>query len=90
MSIHQPSDKGQVSEVTGLYKHHYNHERPHQGLSCKNTPPMVAFVPPAKCPLPMLINPDQWLYQIDGKRFARKVRTTGSVEVARYSYYVGT
>lgn len=90
LDIHRPSDKGQVNEVTLLYKHHYNTERPHQGVSCNNTPPMVAFPPPPKCPLPMLINPDKWLYTIDGKRFARKVKANGSVEVARHSYYVGT
>jgi hypothetical protein len=51
---------------------------------------MVAHpVPSALKPLPMLVNPDRWLYAIDHKRFARKVRSDGSVQVANYSYYVG-
>lgn len=62
LAIHRPSEEGQVRELTEQYRAHYNRERPHQGLSCHNTPPMVAYPPPqARAPLPMLINPDQWL-----------------------------
>jgi hypothetical protein len=91
LAIHRPTEEGQVREVTEQYRSHYNRERPHQGFSCHNTPPLVAYPPPqALAPLPMLINPDQWLKVVDGKRFARKVDANGSVMVSKQNYYIGT
>ncbi|WP_425607645.1 hypothetical protein [Candidatus Chlorohelix allophototropha] len=44
-----------MNEVTKAFKEHYNWERPHQGLSCKNKPPRVAFPTlPALLTLPPL------------------------------------
>jgi hypothetical protein len=32
-----------VREVTEAFLQHYNEERPHQGQTCGNVPPRVAF-----------------------------------------------
>ncbi len=40
---HQPTDLGQVREVTTTYHQHYNFERPNQAKPCGNRPPRVAF-----------------------------------------------
>jgi hypothetical protein len=90
LSIFRPGNEGEVKEVVAPYKQHYNYERPHQGSACHNQPPMVAHpVPEVLKPLPMLVNPDRWLYAIDQKRFARKVKANGAVQIGSYDYYVG-
>jgi hypothetical protein len=85
-----PKDVGQTTDVTEQYLHHYNYERPHQGLSCGNLPPRVAYpeLPPLPG-LPLWVNPDKWLYAVDGLRFIRKVKSDGMVEVDKRSYGVG-
>jgi hypothetical protein len=70
----QPKDLGEVREAIDWYKQHYNWERPHQGFSCKNQPPHVAFPElPALRNVPMWINPDGWLAKIDGEMYTRRV-----------------
>ncbi|MFL5664012.1 MAG: hypothetical protein ACJ8BW_22120 [Ktedonobacteraceae bacterium] len=41
-----------MREVTEAFLQHYNEERPHQGRTCGNVPPRVAF--PTLPPLPTL------------------------------------
>jgi hypothetical protein len=66
-----------------------NDERPHQGLSCANLPPRIAFPhQPALPPVPALVDADQWLHAYHGHIFARKVKATGQVMVADTPYYV--
>jgi hypothetical protein len=56
----------------------------------KNQPPGVAFPNlPALPSLPMVVDPDAWLDRVDGEHFVRKVRSDGSVSVAKYDYYIG-
>src|SRR5260221_14154598 len=43
LHVHQPSTLQEVREVTEAFLQHYNNERPHQGRSCGNVPPRVAF-----------------------------------------------
>jgi hypothetical protein len=91
LTIHRPKTVAATQEVVTLYKHHYNLERPHQGKSCHNTPPMIAHPPPVfRQPPALFINPNQWLFQINGRRYARKVQANGTVVVANQRYYVGT
>ena len=90
LAVHQPSDVGQVREVTAAYKQHYNWERPHQGLSCKNRPPRVAFPElPALPGLPLVVEPDSWLKAVEGEHFTRKVKSDGRVSLDKYDYYLG-
>ena len=75
--------------MTAAYQRFYNHERPHQGLSCGNLPPRVAFPTlPTLLPVPALVDADRWLQHYDGHSFVRKVRQGGSVTVADVPYYI--
>jgi hypothetical protein len=75
--------------VTAEFKQHYNYLRPHQGKSCHNLPPRVAYPElPALPSLPVVVDPDSWLSAIDGEHFTRKVKSNGSVMLDKYSYYL--
>jgi len=88
--VQRPENLSRVKEVTAEYKEHYNNERPHQGLSCGNRPPRVAFPElPALPSLPLMVDPDRWLKEVDGEHFVRKVRSDGGLSVDKYDYYVG-
>jgi transposase InsO family protein len=88
--LHRPSTLSQVREVTAAFMQHYNTERPHQGRSCGNVPPRVAFPTwPPLPPVPTQVDPDRWVQHIHGQAFARTVRTDGSVTVDEMRYYVG-
>src|SRR6266702_3315077 len=60
LQIHRPTTLQEVREVTEQFMQHYNHERPHQGRSCKDQPPRVAFATlPKLPPVPETIDPDR-------------------------------
>ena len=87
--VHRPGTLSQVREVTEAFMTHYNTERPHQGRSCGNVPPRVAFpILPTLPPVPAQVDPDRWLQHIHGQAFARTVRADGSVTVDEVRYYV--
>ncbi len=76
--------------MTVAFAQHYNTERPHQGRSCGNRPPRVAFpILPELPTVPDLVDPDRWLQVHDGLHLVRKVRRDGTVRVDLKSYYVG-
>jgi hypothetical protein len=87
--IERPTDVGQVREVTAVYHHHYNHERPCPAKPCGNRPPRVAFpsLPPRPA-LPAFLDPDDWVQATLGERYARKVRGDGCVSLGERSYSV--
>ena len=89
LQIHRPGTLQEVCEVTERFVLHYNHERPHQGRTCQNQPPRVAFpsLPPLP-PVPQTVNPDRWLQSIHGQAFARRIGSDGCVEVDREPYYI--
>jgi transposase InsO family protein len=43
LAVDRPGTREQVREVTDAFAQHYHWSRPHQGLSCGNQPPRVAF-----------------------------------------------
>jgi hypothetical protein len=89
LRIYRPHDLETATAVTAAYQHFYNDERPHQGLSCGNLPPRVAFPTlPALPAVPAVVDADRWLYAYDGQSFVRKVKANGRVVVADASYYV--
>jgi hypothetical protein len=89
LQVYQPRTEEQVRQANDIFVHHYNHERPNQALSCGNQPPRVAFAQlPSLPPLPKFVDPDAWLYHVDGQHFIRKVRTNGSILLDDVSYYV--
>jgi hypothetical protein len=88
--VGHPENLSRVREVTAEYQQHYNFVRPHQGKSCHNLPPRVAFPElPALPGLPMLLDPDHWLVAVEGEHFTRKVKRDGSVLLDKYPYYLG-
>jgi hypothetical protein len=90
LQVHNPEDLGQVKEVTVEYKDHYNYERPHQGRSCKNQPPRIAFAElPILRGLPLSVDPDSWLRAVANEHFTRKVKSDGAIGVDKRDYYVG-
>jgi hypothetical protein len=50
LQVHRPATLQEVREVTEQFMQHYNYERPHQGRSCKDQPPRVAFATLPKLP----------------------------------------
>ncbi len=87
--IYRPHDLQTATAVTAAYQRFYNEERPHQGLSCANLPPRVAFPTLPLLPaVPALVDADRWLHAYDGHRFVRNVRREERVTVANLPYYV--
>jgi hypothetical protein len=89
LAVDRPADLEQAKAVTEAFVQHYNVERPHQGLSCGNRPPLIAFPHlPALPPLPARVDPDSWLRELDGLHLERKVDRHGSVSIDLKRYYV--
>jgi hypothetical protein len=89
LQVLRPGTEEEVREVTNAYQVHYNHERPHQGRSCRNRPPRVAYPTLPTLPtLPGFVDPDAWLAHIHGQAYARRVQPNGIVAVDRRDYYI--
>jgi hypothetical protein len=89
LRVYQPTTEEQVSTITTQFQRFYNEERPHQGLSCHNQPPRVAFpILPTLPPVPSDVDPDRWLTELHGRCYTRRVNVNGSVAVADAHYYV--
>jgi hypothetical protein len=90
LEVFRPATLQEVREVTESFKHHYNEQRPHQGRSCGNLPPSVAFPQLPTLPaLPQVVDPDLWLQAIDGSAYVRRVGSDGCVDVNLEPYYIG-
>jgi hypothetical protein len=88
LQVHRPADLEAVEQVTAAYQHNYNFERPHQGLSCGNQPPRLAFrALPARPAVPPLVDPDRWIDALHDKRFVRKVQANTAVKLDSRRYY---
>ena len=82
LQVERPADCDTVQTVTAAFRQHYNFERPHQGVSCHNQPPRVAYpVLPERPSVPALIDPDRWIDALDGQHFVRKVQRDTSVRI---------
>jgi transposase InsO family protein len=89
LQVYRPASLEAVRTLTADYKQHYNFERPHQGASCGNQPPRVAFpVLPARPPVPATVDPDSWISAMDGKSYVRKVQHDSSVTLGAGRYYL--
>ncbi|GHO71281.1 hypothetical protein KSC_101730 [Ktedonobacter sp. SOSP1-52] len=87
--VHHPGTLQEVRTVTAQYQHHYNQKRPHQGFSCRNQPPRVAFPTlPTLPPLPDPVDPDAWLQALHGHALARKIGSDGCVTVDGETYSI--
>ena len=89
LALDRPADLEHATEVTAAFVEHYNVERPHQGLSCHNRPPCTAFPQlPALPSLPITVDPDSWLTQLDGLHLERKVDRHGMISLDLKRYYI--
>jgi hypothetical protein len=81
----------EVQAVNAWFHHHYNEQRPHQGLSCGNQPPCVAFPNLPRLPaLPATVDPDAWLVYTRRRVYRRRITSNGSLQLGRQQYYIGT
>lgn len=91
LAQHRPTTFEQVREVTATFDHHYNWQRPHQGIACGNRPPRVAFPELPRLPrVPDVVNADAWLFWVDGEHVVRQVNRQGFVKMDLRSYYVSS
>lgn len=89
--IESPHSLETALQTLPLFHLHYNQERPHQGRSCGNRPPAVAYPQlPQRPLLPERVDPDRWLEAYDERCFARRVKPNGMVVLDGQSYYVGS
>ncbi|MBO0783797.1 MAG: transposase family protein [Ktedonobacteraceae bacterium] len=87
----RPKTIDEVHQVTEAFASHYNWQRPHQGISCGNRPPRVAFPTLPSLPkVPDLVNPDAWLSQVKGQHLVRRVNRQGFVKVDLSPYYISS
>jgi hypothetical protein len=91
LAIERPTDLEQARHVTQTFVTHYNHQRPHQGLSCRNQPPRTAFAHLPSLPaLPATLDPDGWLSALDGRHLERKVDRHGMISIDLKRYYLSS
>lgn len=91
LALDRPSYLEHARLLTNEFVQHYNRYRPHQGISCGNRPPLVAFPEVAPLPaLPETVDPDAWLCTLDGLHLERKVDRNGTVSLDLKRYYVSS
>ncbi|MCZ7544312.1 MAG: integrase core domain-containing protein [Anaerolineae bacterium] len=89
LQVYKPADVAQTQDIIDAYGHFYNHDRPNQALTCGNQPPRKAHPTLSALPrLPERVDPDRWLWQVEGKRFKRQVKAGGSVQVDKHDYSI--
>jgi transposase InsO family protein len=89
LEIFHPTTLEEVKSVTEAFQQHYNQERPHQGRSCRNQPPEIAYpLLPKRPALPETVDPDRWLDELDGHWYPRRVKRDGCIQVDGTSYYI--
>ena len=89
LDVDRPRTLEAVRQATAAFVAYYNEQRPHQGLSCGNRPPRLAFPTlPTLEAVPDLVDPDRWLVVKDGLALVRRVGRAGRVRVDLKSYSV--
>jgi transposase InsO family protein len=86
-----PTSEAEALALLDDFPHYYNDERPHQGQACGNRPPSVAFPNLPLLPqLPNEVDPDRWLHCVHQRIYRRRVNSSGTVQIDRHTYSVGT
>jgi len=91
LKLSRPKTLDEVRQVTEAFATHSNWQRPHQGISCGNRPPRVAFPTLPSLPsVPDLVNPDAPFGRVKGQHLVRRVNRQGFVKVDLYPYYLSS
>ncbi len=86
----RPADLESLTTLLAQFHEHYNAERPHQGLSCGNQPPLLAFPELPALPRPAAqLDLDRWVSVLHGHCYTRTVHANGTVQFDQRPYYVG-
>ncbi len=87
--VYLPESLSQTKDMNLDFRYHYNYQRPNQAITCHNQPPRLAFAELPSLPqLPETIDPDRWLYPLDGQAFIRRINANGSLKLDKHHYYV--
>ncbi len=87
----RPSNRFEAYEALDAFPHYYNTLRPHQGRACRNQPPDKAFPTLPTLPeLPQVVAPNHWLASLHGRTYRRRVNSSGTIQIDRHTYSVGT
>lgn len=88
--VERPGNLEATTKLLQEFQPLYNEQRPHQGISCHNQPPLTAFPPPFNLrSLPEQVDPDTWLIHLHNKHFRRRISQRGTIDIGEYSYYLG-
>jgi hypothetical protein len=76
-------------EALEAFPHYHNAERIHLGRACNGRTPDEAFpsLPPLPFP-PDEVQPNAWLQAQHGRVFRRRIRSNGTIQVDKHTYYV--
>lgn len=86
-----PDTYADAYEVLEKFPRYHNAERPHQGRACQNRPPDEVFPTLPKLPeLPAQVTPNAWLAHEQGRVYRRRVNASGTIQVDRHTYTVGS
>lgn len=86
-----PDTFADAYEILETFPHYHNAERPHQGRACQNRPPDEVFSTLPKLPeLPQQVTPNAWLAHEQGRVYRRRVNASGTIQVDRHTYTVGS
>lgn len=86
-----PDNYAAALELLEQFPHYHNGQRPHQGRACQNRPPDEVFPNVPQLPhLPERVTPNAWLAHEQGRVYRRRVNASGTIQVDRHTYHVGT
>lgn len=76
-------------EALATFPQYHNSERIHIGRACRGQTPDEAFPNLPTLPeLPQTIETNRWLQIEHGRVFRRRIRSNGTIQVDKYTYYI--
>lgn len=76
-------------EALEAFPHYHNSQRIHMGRACQGRIPDEAFPNLPTLPqLPQTLEPNHWLEVQQGRVFRRRIRSNGTIQVDKHTYYV--
>jgi hypothetical protein len=89
VQIQHPANVRQARAVFDNHRYSYNHLRPNQSKACGNVPPYTAFPQLPRLPhIPLMVDPDHWLLNYQGRVYKRRVDPSGRVHIDKGRYYL--